>query len=79
MLDAGLTGFEVKRVQHKVLYENDPIDPRGVSDIVCTRQFIGARRGVLRPRRIILISPKFLRLLQAENVKGAKCEVVHLV
>jgi hypothetical protein len=49
------------------------------SDIVCTRQFIGRRAGVLRPSRLILISPRFRRLLSDESVKGAFVEVAHLV
>jgi hypothetical protein len=51
----------------------------GGSDILCTRQFIARRAGVLRPRRLILISPRFWRLLRAESVKGAFVEVAHLV
>lgn len=52
---------------------------RGDADIVCTRQFIGARRGLLRPQRIILISPKVWRLLESEKLKGWEVEVAHLV
>jgi hypothetical protein len=52
---------------------------RSDHDIVCTRQFIGRRAGVLRPRRLILISPRFRRLLRDESVKGAFVEVAHLV
>lgn len=52
---------------------------RGDADIVCTRQFIGARRGLLRPERIILISPKVWRLLESEKLKGWQVEVARLV
>ena len=52
---------------------------RGAADIVCTRQFIGARRGLLRPVRIILISAKVWRLLESEKLKGWEVEVAHLV
>ena len=52
---------------------------RAGSDIVCTRQFIGGGAGVLRPSRLILISPRFWRLLRAESVKGAFVEVADLV
>lgn len=52
---------------------------RGDADIVCSRQFVGARRGLLRPRRVMLISPKFWRLLDSEKIKGFKIEIAHIV
>jgi hypothetical protein len=52
---------------------------RGDPDIVCTRQFIGARRGLLRPESVILVSPKIWRLLETEKLNGYEVEVVHLV
>jgi hypothetical protein len=52
---------------------------RGDTDIACTRQFTGARQGLLRPERIILISPKVLRLLESEKLRGWDAEVAHLV
>ena len=52
---------------------------RGEADIVATRQFIGTRRGLLRPTRVILISPKFSGLLKSEGIKGFRVEVAHLV
>jgi hypothetical protein len=51
---------------------------RGDADIVSTRQFIGVRRGLLRPEAEILLSPKVWRLLELENVNGCEVEVVHL-
>jgi len=48
------------------------------ADIVCSRQFIGVRRGLLRPERIILISPKVRQLFEEEKVKGAEFEIAHL-
>jgi hypothetical protein len=48
-------------------------------DIAASRQFIGARRGLLRPSRIILVSPRFLKLVESENLKGVDFEVVHYV
>ncbi len=51
---------------------------RGEADFICSRQFIGVRRGLLRPERIILISPKVRDLLQSERVKGYEIEVAHL-
>jgi hypothetical protein len=52
---------------------------RGNADIVCSRQFIGARRGLLRPNRVMLISPKFWNFIESESLKGIKIEVAHLV
>ena len=48
-------------------------------DIIGTRQCLGCRRGLLRPERQILISPRLYRLLEAEKIKGYKVEVAHLV
>ena len=52
---------------------------RGHDDVVCSRQFIGVRRGLLRPCRVIVISPKFWTLIESENLKGVDIEVAHLV
>jgi len=52
---------------------------RGNADIVSSRQFIGTRRGLLRPRRVILISPKVWRLIESEKLKGVDIEVAHVV
>jgi hypothetical protein len=48
-------------------------------DIVASRQFIGARRGLLRPERLLLISPRLRRIIADAKVKGYKLEVAHLV
>ena len=52
---------------------------RGDTDIVASRQFVGTRRGLLRPRRVILISPKVWRLIESEKPRGIGIEVAHLV
>lgn len=54
-------------------------ETRGAVDIVCTRQYIGVRRGLLRPLPIVLISPRVWRLLESEKLKGWEVEVAHLV
>ncbi len=51
---------------------------RGDDDIISTRQFVGTRRGLLRPERIILVSPKVRRLIESEKLKGVEIEVAHL-
>lgn len=48
-------------------------------DIISTRQFVGTRRGLLRPERIILVSPKLRRLIESEKLRGLEVEVAHLV
>lgn len=52
---------------------------RGGADVVCSRQFIGVRRGLLRPHRVILISPKFWKLIESDGIKGVGIEIAHLV
>ena len=49
------------------------------SDIVCTKNLVGIRRGLLVPVPLLLISPRLWRLLEAKQVKGYKVEVAHLV
>lgn len=51
----------------------------GEADIVASRQFIGVRRGLLRPERMILVSPKLWRLIDSEKLKGYEIEVAHMV
>jgi hypothetical protein len=48
-------------------------------DVSLTRQWIGVRRGVLRPQPLVVISNKCLRLIQNSGLKGMTFEVVHLV
>jgi hypothetical protein len=52
---------------------------RGTQDVVCTRQFVGTRRGLLRPERIILVSQKVRQVIESEKLKGFKLEIAHLV
>ncbi len=52
---------------------------RGNADIISSHQFIGARRGLLRPRRMMFISPKVWRLIESEKLKGVEIEVAHIV
>jgi hypothetical protein len=49
------------------------------ADIVETRQYIGTRRGLLRPERRLIISPRFREVLVKSKVKGHSIEVVHLI
>lgn len=47
------------------------------SDWARTRQFIGVRRGVLRPESQLLISPRLYRLLLELKAKRFEVEVAH--
>jgi len=51
---------------------------RGDKDILASRQFVGTRRGLLRPERIIFVSPKVGQLIESEKLKGVEIEVAHL-
>lgn len=48
------------------------------SDIACTKELVGARRGVLVPAPLLLISPRFRRLLVEHRIKGWKVDVGYL-
>ena len=52
--------------------------PRNNYDFASSRQFIGARRELLRPERIILISPKVWKLIESEKLKGASVDIARL-
>ncbi len=47
-------------------------------DLTFTRQFIGVRRGLLRPERVILGSPAFRRTVLEEKLRGFEFEVAHI-
>jgi len=47
-------------------------------DAVASRQFLGARRGLLRPERLLLISPRLRRLIAEQQLKGFDFEVAYL-
>lgn len=49
------------------------------ADVVYSKQFVGVRRGLLRPRRLILISPVLRRIIEQEKLKGCFIEVAHMV
>ena len=50
----------------------------GTADVALTRQFVGVRRGVLRPYRLILVSSKLRAALVSERIRGCYFEVAHL-
>lgn len=51
---------------------------RGDADFVSSRQFIGVRRELLRPERVILVSPKVWKLIESEKLKGCEVEIARL-
>jgi hypothetical protein len=50
----------------------------GSYDVLSSREFVGARRGLLRPERVVFISEKLWRLLESKGIKGYKIEIAHL-
>ena len=51
----------------------------GETDVISTHQYIGCRRGLLRPQREILISPRVRELIESEKLKGFQIEVAHVL
>jgi hypothetical protein len=48
------------------------------ADVMATRQLVGVRRGLLRPRPMLLLSPKAWRAIEAAQLKGLTVEIAHL-
>lgn len=48
-------------------------------DLTATRQFIGVRRGVLRPESLLVCSRRFRECISQTGLKGMSFEVVHFV
>ena len=49
------------------------------SDVSCTAEMVGVRRGLLRPKPLILVSRRFREVLGKVEGKGYDIEVAHLV
>jgi hypothetical protein len=50
----------------------------GSSDITCTKQQIGVRRGTLRPEALHVVSRRLRQLVLDYGLKGFEWEIVHL-
>ncbi len=48
-------------------------------DIVSSREFIGVRRGLLRPVPVILINQTVWHMIESEGLTGIHVEVAHLI
>jgi hypothetical protein len=48
------------------------------ADVIATKEMIGVRRGLLRPRPILLLSPKAWRTIEQRRLKGLIIEIAHL-
>lgn len=48
------------------------------ADFMETRQMVGIRQGLLRPRPILLLSQRAFRLISGEKLHGLRIEVAHL-
>ena len=51
---------------------------RGKADFLASQQFVGVRRGLLRPQRIMLVSPKVWELISSKKLKGSKVEIARM-
>jgi hypothetical protein len=51
----------------------------GTEDFSAGRQFVGDRRGVLRPWRPLFVRPRVRAAMTEAGVKGVDFEVAHLV
>lgn len=50
----------------------------GAADVMVTKQLVGVRRGLLRPRPILLFSPRVWRAIEEAKLKGLVVEVAHI-
>jgi hypothetical protein len=48
------------------------------NDLVCTREEVGVRRGLLVPAPLLLVSQRVRGLLGEQGVKGCRLEVAYL-
>ncbi|TWT47222.1 hypothetical protein [Botrimarina hoheduenensis] len=48
-------------------------------DVQATRAYVGLRSGLLRPRQVVLVSPKVYRLAKEMKLKGVAFEIAYLV
>ena len=53
--------------------------PAGGRDVIRTRQCVGTRVGVLRPRPILIVSQKVRQAVAGSGLKGWRFEVAHAV
>ncbi len=52
---------------------------RGSADVIHSRQFIGMRKGLLRPERTILVSPAIPAIAFANQLKGCSFDIAYFV
>jgi hypothetical protein len=48
------------------------------ADVMITKQMVGVRRGLLRPRPLLLLSPKAWRAIEEAQLKGLAFEVAYV-
>jgi hypothetical protein len=66
----GLNILSEVSVNHKTLTN---------TDLQYTQQFVGVRRGFLRPERAILIAQNIREIIGSEKLKGVELEVAHVI
>jgi hypothetical protein len=50
---------------------------RSSADFFASERFVGARRGLLRPERLLFASPRLARLINRERLSGVALQVAH--
>jgi len=53
-------------------------ETRDDADVFSSRQFVGVRRGLLRPEKVVLASRRLYKLIKSERLKGFEFEVAYL-
>ncbi|WP_440222255.1 hypothetical protein ACQQ2N_14310 [Dokdonella sp. MW10] len=49
----------------------------GRADVFCSRSFVGARRGYLRPERMMFILPRVRDIIQSHQLGGCEFEIAY--
>lgn len=53
-------------------------ETRSDFDIAFTREYVGVRRGVIRPRQLLLVSQRIRALFMRHEITGYRLEIVHV-
>lgn len=54
------------------------LDSKALVDVVASRQFVGVRKGVLRPQRLLFISQRVRNLLIEYHLSGCEFELAYV-
>jgi hypothetical protein len=51
---------------------------RADADFVASRQYVGERRGLLRPEQLIFLSPRAHETIRSNGIKGCSLDIAEL-